>query len=152
LPLRDGWPTDAFEQWYGLYARKAKPHEARRAFAKVQASGEITFSVLMARTKAAVADWATWPKDRQQFIPYPASWLNGGAYLTALQIPSKQRPSIAEPERDPVSFTDAEWVQRCKYFAENRLWPSQWGPPPGELGCLVPLNVLVLASGEGTHV
>jgi hypothetical protein len=64
-----------FDRFWSAYPRKANKPAAARAFARLRAD-----DALLARMLAAVAAQATteqWRKDDGQFIPLPASWLNG---------------------------------------------------------------------------
>jgi hypothetical protein len=134
------WPVDAFARWYAIYPRKKQRKAAEKAFQKVRVGGEITFDSLLAATQrhaAAVKD------EDPKFIPYPASWLNAGSYLDEDDKPLGNGSRIAEPERKPTSFNDADWLSRLKAHDSGSLWPEQhWGPRPGEPGCLVPSHLL----------
>jgi hypothetical protein len=140
------WPHDAFDQWYRIYPRKRQPKDAKRAFQKVAASGEVTFAELMVRTRVHTKVWSSWPNDRHTFIPYPASFLNKGDYLSepdgakSLAVPLSDR--IAP--RLPQSFSEQEWRTIVRQHEHTGKWTSEyWGPPPGEPGCCVPPALLV---------
>src|SRR5215207_4166526 len=51
-PQKSDFPKDAFEQWYAAYPRKVAPKAARKAFVRIERSGEVTFAELMAGTGA----------------------------------------------------------------------------------------------------
>ena len=137
-----------FAIWYAAYPRRRKPKDAERAFAKVRNSGEITFGELMAATKRYV-DAVSKKRIESEFIPYPASWLNGGSYLDEDDVAPTTTAggdtvAVASPTRDPKTFTESEWRDR---LAHTGQWLNQhWGPPPGCPGCLVPS---VLLTGYG---
>lgn len=67
------FPKDAFERFYELYPRKQQRKAAQRAFEKVRKSGEATFAALIAGISKI-------PIGEPKFVPYPASWLNAGAW------------------------------------------------------------------------
>ena len=96
----------------------------------------------MARTADAAAEWATWPKERRQYIPYPGSWLNAGEYLNE---PEATAASVAEPTaRDPRSIPEGEWRGIVEGWRKTGRWvAAYWGPPPGEPGCFVPPSLVV---------
>ena len=76
--------------------------DARRAFAKLQASGELSFAELISATECFADQTRTWPKDQRQYIPYPASWLNGGSYADEPDEDiGANMASIPEPTRGP---------------------------------------------------
>src|SRR5215207_4678798 len=51
-PSKTDFPKDAFDRWYAAYPRKVAPKAARKAFVRVERSGEVTFAELMAGTGA----------------------------------------------------------------------------------------------------
>ena len=134
-----GWPSDAFERWYAGYPKKKDPKDARRAFDRVQASGEISFDDLMTARDRYVA--AMRGKDAT-FIKYPAVWLNKGSYFDE---PARQTAEVIpmQPTRDASSFTADDWRPRIEMWKRGERWPStQWGPAPNEPGCRVPPELL----------
>jgi hypothetical protein len=135
-----------FDDWYSIYPRKKQPQDAKKAFAKVIASGPITLDALMAKTRAFAASWAGKPKEERQFIPYPASWLNKGSYDDESEGGGEPAPVV----RDPRSFTNADWQKRLTYFEDSQTWLAAWGPKPGEPGCLVPPHLILAPVSAST--
>lgn len=133
-----------FDEWYSLYPKKKQPEAAKRAFAKVIGSGALTLDALMTKTKAfaAATNWAALSKRDRQFIPYPASWLNAGGYHDEPDAGDAGEPAPAV--RNPRSFTEADWQKRLKYFEDTETWVETWGPKPGEPGCLVPSQLILI--------
>jgi hypothetical protein len=129
-----------FAEWYAIYPRKKQPQTAKKAFAKLMASGAITLDALMAKTRVFAASWHDQQKDRRKFIPYPASWLRAGGYDDE---PERDGNEAAPVARDPRSFTDDEWQRRLAYFQESKTWLEVWGAKPGAPGCLVPPRLIV---------
>jgi hypothetical protein len=129
-----------FDDWYAIYPRKKQPQDAKRAFAKLMASGVITLDALMVKTRTFADNWQNEPKDRRKFIPYPASWLNAGGYFDEPDDGAEPAPAAI----DPRSFTDDKWQRCLKYFSDTETWVANaWGPKPGEPGCLVPSHLLL---------
>lgn len=62
----------AFEKFWSAYPRKEGKQEARAAFEKVSVSLDILLEALERHKRSA-----QWCKDNGQFIPHPATWLNG---------------------------------------------------------------------------
>lgn len=141
------WPSEAFDRWYKLYPRKKAPKAARKAFEKLASSREVSLPDLLARTERYAAEVNSWPTDRRQFIPYPASWLNGGSY--ADEPDNAPTTQIAKPTRDPATFTDQEWLERLHSYGATRAWSSLWGARPGDPGCIVPAHLQIRAAGGG---
>jgi hypothetical protein len=128
-----------FDDWYAIYPRKKQPQDAKKAFAKLMASGLITLDALMAKTRTFAANWQNEPKDRRKFIPYPASWLNAGGYDDEPEGNGESAPAAINPR----SFTEGKWQRCLKYFGDTETWVDAWGPKPGEPGCLVPSHLIV---------
>jgi hypothetical protein len=43
----------------------------------------------------------------------------------------------------------ATWKNRIEVARKLRQWDPKWGPMPGQLGCLVPDQLLQASDGEG---
>jgi hypothetical protein len=131
-----------FDEWYSFYPKKKQPQAAKRAFAKAIGSGAITLDALMAKTKAFAVEtnWPALSKRDRQFIPYPASWLNAGAYHDEPEGGDGEPVPVA---RDPRSFTDGDWQKRLTYFQDSQTWLEAWGAKPGDPGCLVPPHLIL---------
>jgi uncharacterized protein YdaU (DUF1376 family) len=70
-----------FDAFWQAYPRKQAKTQAAKAFARLRAD-----DTLLARMLSAIAQQAAteqWTKDGGQFIPMPASWLNGGRWEDA---------------------------------------------------------------------
>ena len=66
---------DGFATFWGLYPKKVAKPQAMKAWKKVKPTGQV-FANLMAALEKQRAS-ADWLKDGGQFIPHPATWLNG---------------------------------------------------------------------------
>jgi len=130
---------DGFGEWYSAYGKKVQPKDAAKAYARVIASGEISEALLLERTKAFAAKWANEPKERRQFMPYPASWLNKGGYASETDGDGGQPVPVV----NPTAFTDDQWRKRLDYASAADKWLDAWGPKPGAPGCLVPSHLLL---------
>jgi hypothetical protein len=139
-------PPAGFDEWYAIYPKKKAKQEALRAFNKVLGSGLISFPALIEKTRAfAIAtNWAALSKRDRQFIPYPASWLNDGSYDDELDGGGELSPAPI----DPRTFTDVQWRKR---LTDTTVWMKEWGPKPGEPGCLVPPHLILssVSSAQG---
>jgi hypothetical protein len=132
---------EGFQDWYAIYPKKKQAQSAKRAFAKVIGGDRIELPVLMERTRAfaAATNWAALSERDRKFIPYPASWLNSGAYDDAPEGGGEASPVPI----DPLSFDDDGWRRRLKYFHQAEKWLEAWGPKPGEPGCLIPPHLIL---------
>lgn len=64
-----------FERFWSAYPRKQAKPAAAKAFARLRADDALLTTMLAALAKHAASE--QWRKDGGQFIPYPATWLNG---------------------------------------------------------------------------
>jgi hypothetical protein len=120
-PQKSDFPRDAFEQWYPVYPRHEAPKRARRAFTAVERSGEVRFADLMAATRRFAATVAG--KERQ-FIPHPATWLNGGCW--ADEQPAPQAAETRTTGRTAAGF----WAHRESDQFET--WVELGHHPPSQ--------------------
>ncbi len=68
-------PLEGFERFYKLYPRKQKRPAAESAWKKLAPNADLQQQILTALAKQATS--IDWLKSGGQFIPHPASWLNG---------------------------------------------------------------------------
>ena len=66
----------AFLEWYAVYPKKKGKQDALKAWKKIKFNDEVTPAMLIdSVTKQSYTD--DWIKDKGQFVPLPATWLNG---------------------------------------------------------------------------
>ena len=88
-----------FSDFWGMYPRRVAKKDARRAWEKIPASQHQTIL-------AALFEWRRiWlDRDETDFIPYPASWLNGERWED--EFPRYHRPYVdckpAEKQSEPT--------------------------------------------------
>ena len=72
-------PSDAdFDAFWKSYPKKVGKDAAKRSFDRKVASAEIRDSILDAVNRQKLTD--QWARDRGQYIPNPATWLNQGRW------------------------------------------------------------------------
>jgi hypothetical protein len=69
---------ERFEDFWKAYPKKTAKDDARKAFDKRKPDGEMLAQMLAALAVQTASP--TWTKDGGQFIPNPATWLNGGRW------------------------------------------------------------------------
>ena len=74
-PLSEQDPMNGFAQFWKLYPRKVNKPAAEKAWAKLKLSAETVTTIGQALVKQATS--IDWLKSGGQFIPHPATWLNG---------------------------------------------------------------------------
>ena len=89
-----------FDRFWGAYPRKVSKADARKAFAKLNPDAALVEDMLRA------LDWQKrlpdWTKDRGQFIPYPATWLNARRWEDE---PEGSPTPSSTPERKEDEYT-----------------------------------------------
>jgi hypothetical protein len=123
---------EGFAPWYAIYPKHVDRIDAAKAFARLMKTGAITLEALMAATARYAAKVAS---TEGRFIKAPSVWINKGSYL--------DEPDGGEPAPapiDPRAFTDVQWRKR---LTDTAAWMKEWGPKPGEPGCLVPSHLIL---------
>jgi hypothetical protein len=93
--------TDAeFDQFWAAYPRKVCKKAARKSFEKVDVPLETILTALEQHKKSA-----QWNKDKGQFIPHPATWLNNARWEDELEIDTGKKK---EPRKWHTVFLDGE--------------------------------------------
>lgn len=72
-----------FNEFWEEYPKKRAKEYARKAWMKLKPT-EVLFNKIMTSVRAAKTS-VDWTKDNGQFIPNPASWLNGGRWEDDLE-------------------------------------------------------------------
>jgi primosomal protein N' len=67
--------TDCFEKFWTSYPKKKAKEKALQAFMKLQIKNGLLEKILKAIDRQKHSE--QWKKDNGQFIPFPATWLNG---------------------------------------------------------------------------
>ena len=68
-------PDALFERFWAAYPKKKDKPKARRAWRRL--SPDLALCRIMSKALDAQKQSYDWTKDNGQFIPYPASWING---------------------------------------------------------------------------
>lgn len=107
-------PADGFSRFYGLYPKRQKRADAEKAWRKLSPSLELQGVMLAALAQHVQLD--SWTRDGGQFVPLPASWLNGKRWEDELQISTAAGACPADeivatyhelcPNFDPVTVLD----------------------------------------------
>lgn len=124
--------ADDFQTFYETYPRR----ESRGAAAKAYRSAlkKTDAATILAAAKAFRAKRAG---QDQKFTPLPATWLNAEKWADEPPQPIARPPS----PRFDATHEDG-WSERVRIFLVKGLWPSGWGPRPGEEGCNCPEHIL----------
>ncbi|MBY7649612.1 MAG: hypothetical protein C4617_03845 [Candidatus Liberibacter europaeus] len=44
--------------------------------------------------------------------------------------------------KNKIIINEEHWKKRLTWARRDGVWPTDWGPPPGQKGCLVPITLL----------
>lgn len=111
---------EAFNEFYkDTYPRKMEPLKARRAFEKAVKSGADPRDIIEGARRFAAA---TATKE-VTYIPYPASWLNAGGWMS-------EAGDIAPVERTPWQAKTARMIQPVQAAAVVNNAPALTGGAP----------------------
>ena len=78
-----------FDSFWEIYPKKEAKEKARKAWRKLNPNADLQATILRAvETRKKTKDWL---KDDGQYVPYPASWLNGKRWKDELPPPTVQR-------------------------------------------------------------
>lgn len=80
-----------FSEWYKAYPKKMARADGERAWAKMN---EADREAAMAAVAAHVRYWEACGTERQ-YMPYPATWLNGRRWEDELEIPEVAAKLVA---------------------------------------------------------
>lgn len=105
-PKRDIKPAaadllDGFEQFYRLYPRRQKRPSAESAWKKLKPDTALRETLLAALAKHCLRP--DWIKDGGQYIPLPASWLNGRCWEDELLATNEQSHHV---DLNKIDHTD----------------------------------------------
>ena len=78
-----------FDLFWEAYPRKEGKQKAETAFAKVTEPVQVLLDAIEAQKKSA-----QWTKDGGQFIPHPATWLNGKRWLDEVVVAAETRKGV----------------------------------------------------------
>lgn len=108
---------EAFNEFYeGTYPRKMEPLKARRAFEKAVKNGADPREIIEGARRFATATAAK----EATYIPYPASWLNAGGWMSA-------EKDIAPVERTPWQAKTVRMIQPVQAAAVVNNAPALTG-------------------------
>lgn len=114
-----------FDGFWELYPRKVSKQAARNAWRKLAPDTPLQSKMRQALAVQVVS--RDWMKDLGEFIPYPASWLNGAMWEDEPYTPQKANmASVPEHKRLDNEDSDAEIARRMGITVEEyREWKEK---------------------------
>lgn len=165
-PLREPQPEKPWPENQAIYKRTSitkssfggadAPQEAQEEKGSGQASPSMPPSlnaqvwtaakaILQPKEHGCVVRWLNQVKGRpnglETLLSILRSAANAGtpqavAYVTAAV--NKEFP----PPPDPREFPRSRWELAAQAVPRTKHWPEEWGPRPGEAGCLMPKDLI----------
>jgi len=125
---------DGFLRFWKAYPRKKAKDAAARAFKKRKVTESLLAKMLDAIEKQKQTD--QWSKNGGEFIPYPATWLNGGSWNDVVDAPTRHsdpgspgmyydeedgawHPVIVPPSQELLDYMDEMYALRAKQAQEG---------------------------------
>lgn len=95
--------TEGFDDFWSLYPRKEAKQAALKAWRKVKAD---ELPAILAALRVATHT-EQWQKDGGQFVPLPASWLNGRRWEDEVTVPKQAQGSMPQRRSETLRGEDA---------------------------------------------
>lgn len=99
--------SESFEKFWSVYPKKTAKKDAFKAWEKLKPNEELTAKILksLEQQKKSVQ----WTKDNGQYIPYPATWLNGRRWEDETnEVISNGNNS---PDNGNTAKSESDWLQ-----------------------------------------
>lgn len=105
VPEKKPLIEERFDEFWKAYPRKSSKGSAKKAWKRIAPTQELFDKIMSAL--AAAKNCEQWKKERGQFIPYPATWLNQERWEDDYGVPAvdsgkKQPPADFNPD-DPYA-------------------------------------------------
>ncbi|CAI8831880.1 DnaT domain-containing protein [Pseudomonas sp. IT-P2] len=101
---------DLFPNFWKLYPRKVGKDKAEKAWAKLKVTQGLYDLMVAALAKQVLTP--DWTKERGQFIPHPATWLNGKRWQD--EIPELASNVHPFPQSRHTGFADRDYTSGLK--------------------------------------
>jgi hypothetical protein len=112
--------AEAFDRFWTAYPRKVGKQDAVKAWGKLKPDEELVGTILLAIDAQKAGD--AWMRDKGQYIPHPATWLNGGRWLD--EVRQYEPPTIKLPA--------GWWETKSGLEAAGKMLTPPLEPRPGE--------------------
>lgn len=90
IPKKKSARADSdFERFWKIYPKKKSKNQAKKAWEKLKPSSELVSTILDAVENQKRSN--DWIKDAGKYIPYPATWLNAGAWEDEMEVGTSER-------------------------------------------------------------
>ena len=103
---------EGFEAFWKTYPRKTAKANALKAWAKLKPNAELATKIMQSVAYHCVC--ADWVKDGGQFIPHPATWLNGKRWEDELRpVGNVHHLPARRGAIEPIDFDSTDWLEKA---------------------------------------
>ena len=108
IPKKKSARADSdFERFWKIYPKKKSKNQAKKAWEKLKPSSELVSTILDAvETQKRSNDWI---KDAGKYIPYPATWLNAGAWEDEMEVGTSERYERLDGSEGFIAPDTSNW-------------------------------------------
>ena len=123
-PPHGGGDGDGFERFWKAYPRRLGKQDASKAWKKLQPDEALTKTILEAIDRHKATDG--WRKAEGQYIPYPATWLNGKRWED--EIPGTPESTVqTDADRAERIRSARQQAEREEHAARERSGMAEIG-------------------------
>ena len=115
---RRGASDESFEEFWSEYPRKVSKPAALKAWNKLKPDEDLIEQIMSGLEKWRNSD--DWARDNGQYIPYPATWLNGRRWEDDVRSSGERKPQSA-----PVRQVSGQQYQQRDYSGEQEYWMNR---------------------------
>ena len=110
----DAQSVEPFDRFWSAYPRKEGKKAARKAWEKIRPGPRIVVEIMAGLQKQKNSD--QWRRDGGQFIPHPATWLNGERWKDET-LPARAGPVVPVQNYSQRDYKDEDEEIRQRMFA-----------------------------------
>lgn len=125
-----GDDSDGFAELWALWPVQNRMADGERAYLKYLR--RYSAARILEAARKYLADKPGWQTPRML-----VHWLGSDPCLDPL-LPLKAEPRVVDAEAGAPEVPRPNWIARLGQLKDGGVWRSEWGPPWGEPGCLVP--------------
>ena len=113
MPKNSGHSEDkkGFEEFWKAYPKKTAKKNALNAWEKINPNEELLKAILSALEQQKKS--VQWQRERGQFIPYPATWLNGRRWEDECSSECKGEPPKGENSSFDIAKIERMMIERA---------------------------------------
>lgn len=108
-PISPKGEDDGFNTFWKAYPRKTSKATALKSWQKIKPDDELQKTILSALEQHKKTE--QWLRDKGQFIPHPATWLNQSRWLDELEFDIHQTKTTEKPRKFERKEVDGEIVE-----------------------------------------